>query len=175
MPRLRPPRLRPSRPSRPRRGAPPRRQTPRRQTVPPRSPAGALPRPPKLKAFRGTSLIRNRAPLGPYRRPMLRVLGGGTFSFGRVTPVAAGEQMREFSRQSRPESGLALSFQQLLSSHPGPSSGYPRPFHRHPRPLPKTPEQDIVGPLPDIQVDRPASGQLSRGSDRPLASGEGAS
>ena len=26
--------------------------------------------------YRGTSLIRKRTPLGPYRRPMLRVLGG---------------------------------------------------------------------------------------------------
>ena len=26
--------------------------------------------------YRGTSLIRKRTPLGPYRRPMPRVLGG---------------------------------------------------------------------------------------------------
>ena len=28
------------------------------------------------KVYRGTSLIRNRAPPGPYSRPMPRVLGG---------------------------------------------------------------------------------------------------
>ena len=41
--------------------------------------------------YRGTSLIRIRLPLGPYRRPMPRVLGGGyggwAFSYGRGTPV----------------------------------------------------------------------------------------
>ena len=35
------------------------------------------PRPLKLRGlFRGTSLIRKRTPLEPYRRPMPRVLGG---------------------------------------------------------------------------------------------------
>ena len=29
-----------------------------------------------LRAYRGTSLIRKRTPLGPYRRPIPRVLGG---------------------------------------------------------------------------------------------------
>ena len=28
-----------------------------------------------LRAYRGTSLTRQRSPRGPYRRPMLRVLG----------------------------------------------------------------------------------------------------
>ena len=41
--------------------------------------------------YRGTSLIRKRIPLGPYRRPMSRVLkgvlGGFAFSYGRGTPV----------------------------------------------------------------------------------------
>ena len=32
--------------------------------------------------YRGTSLIRKRTPLGPYRRPMLRVLGG-SYRHGR--------------------------------------------------------------------------------------------
>ena len=36
---------------------------------------------------RGTSLARKRTPLGPYRRPMPRVLGGWAFSYGRGTPV----------------------------------------------------------------------------------------
>ena len=30
----------------------------------------------KADMYRGTSLIRKRTPLGPYRRPMPRVLGG---------------------------------------------------------------------------------------------------
>ena len=40
------------------------------------------------KAYRGTSLIRNRAPLGPYTRTMPRVLwwswGGGLFLMSEV-------------------------------------------------------------------------------------------
>ena len=40
--------------------------------------------------YRGTSLIRNSAPLGPYRRPMPRALGwskgGGRFLMSEVTP-----------------------------------------------------------------------------------------
>ena len=38
--------------------------------------------------YRGTSLIRKRNPLGPYRRPMPRVLGGssggGHFLMGKI-------------------------------------------------------------------------------------------
>jgi len=37
--------------------------------------------------YRGTSLIRNRNPLGPYRKPMPGVLAGWAFSYGRGTPV----------------------------------------------------------------------------------------
>ena len=37
--------------------------------------------------YRGTSLTRKHSPLGPYRRPMPRVLGGWAFSYGRGTPV----------------------------------------------------------------------------------------
>ena len=33
--------------------------------------------------YRGTSLIRNRHPLGPYRRPLPRVLVGGSYGDGR--------------------------------------------------------------------------------------------
>jgi len=40
-----------------------------------------------LLRYRGTSLIRKRTPLGPYRRPMSRVLGGWVFSYERGTPV----------------------------------------------------------------------------------------
>ena len=40
-------------------------------------------------AYRGTSLIRKRTPLGPYRRPMPRILGrsrgGGHFLMGEVS------------------------------------------------------------------------------------------
>ena len=46
---------------------------------------------------RGTSLIRKRTPLGPYRRPVPRVLGGfpggWRFSYGRGTPVG---KVRQF-------------------------------------------------------------------------------
>ena len=42
--------------------------------------AGALP-------HRGDSLTRKPTPLGPYHRPMPRVLGGWVFSCGRDTPV----------------------------------------------------------------------------------------
>ena len=37
----------------------------------------------KRTMYRGTSPIRQRTPLGPYRRPMPRVLGGG-YAYGRV-------------------------------------------------------------------------------------------
>ena len=37
--------------------------------------------------YRGTSRTRKRTPLGPYRRPMPRVLGGWAFCFERSTPV----------------------------------------------------------------------------------------
>ena len=30
---------------------------------------------PEMRVYRGTSLIRKRSPLGPYRRPMPRVVG----------------------------------------------------------------------------------------------------
>ena len=42
-----------------------------------------------------TSLARKRTPLGPYRRPMHRVVGGWAFSHGRGNPVAGeGEEGR---------------------------------------------------------------------------------
>jgi len=34
--------------------------------------------------YRGTSLIRNRAPLGPYSRTMPRAIGGGRFLMSEV-------------------------------------------------------------------------------------------
>jgi len=44
-----------------------------------------------LKAYRGTSLIRKRNPLGPYSTPVPRALwcsqGGGAVSYERGTPV----------------------------------------------------------------------------------------
>ena len=47
--------------------------------------------------YRGTSLTRKRTPLGPYRRPMLRVLGGsergGYFLIG-VVPLYTGSKIR---------------------------------------------------------------------------------
>ena len=45
-------------------------------------------------AYRGTSLTRKRSPLGPYRRPMPRVLGGskwgGRFIVGEVPVCRTG-------------------------------------------------------------------------------------
>jgi hypothetical protein len=40
--------------------------------------------------FRGTSLIRNSLPLGPYSRTMHRALGGGAVSYERGSPVLEG-------------------------------------------------------------------------------------
>ena len=44
--------------------------------------------------YRGTSLARKRTPVGPYRRPMSRVLvgskGGGRFLMGEVTLYEVG-------------------------------------------------------------------------------------
>ena len=57
------------------------------------SPAYILPslaRPPAIHprvSYKGTSLTGKRNPLGPYRRPVPRVLGGWAFSYGRGTPV----------------------------------------------------------------------------------------
>ena len=48
--------------------------------------ARRCPRPPSL-SHRGTSLTRKRTTLGPYRRPMPRVLGGWAFSYERGAPV----------------------------------------------------------------------------------------
>ena len=42
---------------------------------------------PYILHYRGTSLIRNSAPLGPYSRNMPRALGGGGGSYERGTPV----------------------------------------------------------------------------------------
>ena len=58
----------------------------RRPSLPPRQPPPSPPAHREL--YRGTSLIRKRTPLGPYRRPMPRVLGwsqgGGRFFMGEV-------------------------------------------------------------------------------------------
>ena len=47
--------------------------------------------PPPLNTYRGTSLIGTHTPIGPYSRPMPRVLGGvlggWAFSCGRGSPV----------------------------------------------------------------------------------------
>jgi hypothetical protein len=40
-----------------------------------------------IQGYRGTSLIRKRTPLGPYSRPMRKVLEGGAVSYERGTPV----------------------------------------------------------------------------------------
>jgi hypothetical protein len=54
----------------------------------------------------GTSPTRKRNPLGPYRKPMPRVLGGvlgvWAFSYGRGTPVGSYDQA--LSYEHRPAS-----------------------------------------------------------------------
>ena len=51
-------------------------------------------------SYRGTSLVRNRTPLGPYRRPMPRVLGGpggvGAFLWARY-PCMGNRMHDEYS------------------------------------------------------------------------------
>ena len=44
---------------------------------------------PVSPTYRGTSLTRKRTPLGLYRRPMPRVLGGWVFSHGRGIPAGS--------------------------------------------------------------------------------------
>ena len=56
--------------------------------------------------YRGTSLTRKSTPLGPYCRPMprvMRVIGGWAFSYGRGTPVrrSAPAPQREEARRLR--------------------------------------------------------------------------
>ena len=41
----------------------------------------------EVPLYRGTSLLSKCTPLGPYRRPMPRVLEGWAFSYGRGSPV----------------------------------------------------------------------------------------
>ena len=52
------------------------------------------------RAYMGTSLIRKRTSLGPYRRPMPRVIGrvigGWAFSYGRGTPVSVPRRADQF-------------------------------------------------------------------------------
>ena len=55
-----------------------------------------------FQAYRGTSLTRKRTPLGPYRKPMPRVLARGVpegwaFSYGRGTPVVSAFRSSRFS------------------------------------------------------------------------------
>ena len=64
-------------------------------------------------AYRGTSLIRKRTPLGPYRRPTPRVLGGsqggGRFLMGEVPlyAVQGSDRKRSWAEQTRLVTALA--------------------------------------------------------------------
>ena len=71
----------------------------------------------EMRTRRGTSLMRKRTPLGSYRRPMLRVLGGvlggWAFSYGRGTPAMLSCEVGKI--KSWPDFGLGLSrFQCVL-------------------------------------------------------------
>ena len=59
----------------------------RRRRRVPRSLLKIPPSPTRTLQYRGTSLTRKFTPLGPYRRPMPRVLGGRAVSYERGTPV----------------------------------------------------------------------------------------
>ena len=65
--------------------------------------------------YRGTSTIRKRTPLGPYRRPMRRVLGGGRFLMGEVP-----------CRERRGRS-LAVN---AAAPPPSPSRAFPLPLEK---------------------------------------------
>ena len=53
-----------------------------------------------------TSIIRNRHPLGPYRRTMPRILGRGAISYERGSPVGRCRANVAHTRQSTPDPGL---------------------------------------------------------------------
>ena len=62
------------------------------------------------QAYMGTSLMRKRLSLGPYRRPVLRVLGvvgGWSFSYERGTPVGCS---RMFSKVWKVLEGLLQGY-----------------------------------------------------------------
>ena len=58
--------------------------------------------------YRGTSIIRNTPPVGPYGMTMRRLLGGGAVSYDRGTPVVAAVERNGTTRQSRPDYGLIV-------------------------------------------------------------------
>jgi len=59
-------------------------------------------RPQAERAYRGTSLVRNRHPVGPYSRTMPRLLwwprGGGAVSYERGTPVGVDRAAWDLTR-----------------------------------------------------------------------------
>ena len=72
------------------------------------------------EVYRGTSLIRKRLPLGPYSRPMPRVLrgftgGGGVFLCARCPCMGSCRCRANLAhiRQSVPEAGPGLQAKQL--------------------------------------------------------------
>ena len=59
----------------------------------------------RASSYKGTSLIRNSAPLGPYSRTTPRALEGGHFLYEQSTPVGAGEVATTCGRWSSNPSG----------------------------------------------------------------------
>jgi len=67
---------------------------------------------PSVRIYKGTSLIRKRTPLGPYRRPMPRVLwgsqGGGRFPMWRSTPASPFEDCMCLRANTSESTGLVV-------------------------------------------------------------------
>ena len=72
--------------------------------------------------YRGTSLIRKRTPLGPYRRPMPRVLGGvlaeWACSYARGAHVERGREEDQNGHQPKQARLLYRGTSLIRNSHP---------------------------------------------------------
>ena len=84
--------------------------------------------------YGGTSIIRKRTPLRPYRRPMPRVLGGfffprgRAFFYGRGTPEAHEPQQKRENNKRGGETPTHPSARRLHSLPDNFKGFHPRPF-----------------------------------------------
>ena len=98
--------------------------------------------------YRGTSLIRNSRSLGPYRRPIPRVLGGswrlGVFLSARYSCISQTIRGRGSGGSGRP----LLPYPSPLTPNPSPPTPHTStsPFTHHPSPL--TPHPSPLTPDP---------------------------